>query len=141
MQRQRESCLIANNYGGVLVYDINSWYSSSFINCDIVNNKAYFTGGVYASYASSAMFKNCIIWGNVADYYYHTYDNIYYTGDVSPFSYCAIEGGYSGEGNINISSENLGDGYFHPRFANPSPVAGVMEEYADYSWELLEGSI
>ena len=123
------NCIIANNGQGVCCNN------TVFNNCDIVNNDK---SGIYFE-GTSNTFKNCIIWGNRNSS--NTPNNITGNTNSAEFTYCAVEGGFPGEGNIDLSSENMGDGYFNPRFVNPSPTAGVIANYGDYSWELQEGSI
>ena len=125
------NCLISNNTsyygGGVYCYNTNIY------NCNIVNNFGQYGSGVYCS--SSNTIQNCILWGSVNG------TIIRVNGTDTNVSYCAVEGGYAGDGNINLSSDNIGDGLCHPRFVNPSPTAGILENYEDYSWDLQEGSI
>lgn len=81
--------------------------------------------------------RNCIIWGNQNGQIY------LYAGNgtnATTISYCAVEGGFEGNENIALSSENNG-GLYSPWFVNPSPTAGVIETLGDYSWELQNGSI
>ncbi|MBQ0128384.1 MAG: leucine-rich repeat protein, partial [bacterium] len=125
------NCLFENNranYGGGLYVD-NRYGSSEFINCDIVNNSGTYGGGIYNN-SNGSTFTNCIVWGNA---------NSQVSGNSS-FSYCAVEGGISGENNICLTSQNAGNGYLSPRFENPSLTAGVDDETENVSWRLMEGS-
>ena len=122
------NCLVSNNSS----YGI-SCFSSYIYNCDVVNN--YYQGVVFND---TGTLRNCIVWGNSGNNQVWLYSG---NGtNNTTVSYCAIEGGFSGEGNIDLSSSNDGD-LFSPRFVNPSPTAGVLESYEGYSWELLEGSV
>ena len=132
-------CLISNNQS---TWDNSGIYceTSTITNCDIVNNRSFGNGaGIGISSYGSCSFTNCIIWGNKN---YETPNNITNSSvsTSSIFKYCAIEGGYDGEGVVYLSSDNEGNA-FSPRFANPSPSAGLIEDADDYSWQLLNGSI
>lgn len=116
------NCLVANNTGN---YGICSWYNNSsmhVINTTIVNNE---TGGVYSSNGPS-YYENCLVWGNGSSL----------SGSVNCM-YSAIQGGYSGEGNINLSNQNTGDGT-HPFFVNPTQGRGTS--YSGGDWHLLTQS-
>ena len=116
------NCLVANNTGN---YGICSWYNNSsmhVINTTIVNNE---TGGVYSSNGPS-YYENCLVWGNGSSL----------SGSVNCM-YSAIQGGYSGEGNINLSNQNTGDG-IHPFFVNPTQGRGTS--YSGGDWHLLTQS-
>ncbi|MBQ2906801.1 MAG: right-handed parallel beta-helix repeat-containing protein, partial [Bacteroidales bacterium] len=130
-------CNISNNtsknYGSGLYMSNNV----NVINCNIVNNKMTNTNnngaGIYGS--SSANIYNTVIWGNKkAD----VSDNVYFSGNANVVvSHSAIEGGYTGIGNINLFSSNTGDG-IHPKFVNPTEGAG--KDYYNGDWSLQEGS-
>ncbi|MBQ3594255.1 MAG: hypothetical protein II981_02450, partial [Bacteroidales bacterium] len=130
-------CNISNNtsknYGSGLYMSNNV----NVINCNIVNNKMTNTNnngaGIYGS--SSANIYNTVIWGNKkAD----VSDNVYFSGNANVVvSHSAIEGGYTGIGNINLFSSNTGDG-IHPEFVNPTEGAG--KDYYNGDWSLQEGS-
>ncbi|MBQ3735201.1 MAG: right-handed parallel beta-helix repeat-containing protein, partial [Bacteroidales bacterium] len=94
------NCLISNNFGGsVGGLGINSGTVS---NTTIVRNEVFswgFVSGV--SGGEECIFTNCIIWGNGTA----ASDNIFGSPTCS---YSAIEGGFEGEGNIPIASDNDG---------------------------------
>ena len=102
------------------------WYSNAsvhVINSTIVNNAG--GAGIYSS-NSTAYLRNCLVWGNGSSL----------SGSVNCM-YSAIQGGYSGEGNVNLSSQNTGDGT-HPFFVNPTQGRGTS--YSGGDWHLLEQS-
>lgn len=106
------NCLIfdntAQNFGGGLFLQYNQ---CSIINCDIVNNTTTYsgtstdyTGGIYSSYAEPVL-TNCIVWGNKKGFMVNNFNRT----DMTNVTYCAIEGGYSGEGNISLEATNDGN--------------------------------
>ena len=132
-------CNIANNTsssngGGIYAFS----YDNNIINCNIVNNLSTSTstsyyGGLHIT-GSNNNVTNSIVWGNKRG------DGIAsncYTTNGTVVSYSAVEGGYTGTGNINLSALNTGDG-LHPKFTNPTTGAGA--EYSGGDWTLQEGS-
>ena len=119
-------CNIANNkstsYGGG-VYSNSSY--NNIINCNIVKNTSAFGDGIYGN----PTVTNCIIWGNGDEQIRST--------STSYVTYCAVQGGYVGTGNINLSALNTGEG-IHPKFTNPTE--GVGPDYSGGDWTIQEGS-
>ena len=100
----------------------------SIINCEISNNKSDRFGGMnirmmrvigstivsnntemYAfdtltSSNNNNEYYNCILWNNVSRNYSNQIE-----GHDNTYKYCAIQGGYTGEGNINIDKYNTGE--------------------------------
>lgn len=112
-KNQVSNCLIHHNsaeYGGGVYANSNS----TFLHCDIVNNTTTSSGGGIYSYNNST-FTNCIIWGNKKNY---AVNNLSSSGS---FTYCAVEGGRTGTGNITLASPNDGfDGsQYYVRFIDP----------------------
>lgn len=108
------NCLIANNTttghcGGIYVHN---WIDgpTDFINCDIVNNT---NEGIFMQYSSAhTNITNCIIWGN----------DTQISGSTSrTITYSAVQGGASGNNNIDLSSANDGNdiGVSYVRFVDP----------------------
>ncbi len=130
------NCNIANNtayyYGGGVYISGNY---NNFVNCNIVNNllanNSYDGAGLYCS-SSYNYITNCIIWGNRKN---AVSNQIY--GSSLNVTYSAIEGGFSGAGNIFLSSDNTGED-IHPMFEHPSSGAGAA--YSDGNWALQMGS-
>lgn len=109
------NCLIHHNMAssvGSGVY-INS--QTTFINCDIVSNSGNGTGAGIYRYGGSLTLTNCIIWGNKRNY---LPNNTYGSGT---YTYCAVEDGYSGTGNITLAATNDGTdaSQYYVRFLDP----------------------
>ena len=105
-------CVFEGNYaqllriggkgGGICNFD----NSPMLTNCTFVGNHAETScGGIMNYYESNSILKNCIFWDNT-----NLWDDEYsQIGGSSSVSYSDIQGGWEGEGNINID----------PLFANP----------------------
>lgn len=77
--------------------------SPSFSGCTFSGNLADSGGGIYNSYSNPAL-TNCILWGDTAK----TSGNEVYNDSSTPtFSYCDVEGGVSGNGNMNSDPQFL----------------------------------
>ncbi len=88
---------------------ISSRYSTSlFYGNTIVDNTAATTGGAVQFSFKMPTFKNCILWGNT------TSTITGGTGTVLPITYSDIQGGYTGDGNID---------------ADPLFVDSTMDDY------------
>jgi parallel beta-helix repeat protein len=80
----------SENGGGMY----NSSSSPMVTNCTFSGNTcSEYGGGMYNS-SSSPTVTNCILWGD-------TPDEIYNSSSTPIVSYCDVEGGWSGEGNID----------------------------------------
>ena len=131
------NCLISNNTGvyfgaGYALYD------GTFANCDFINNSDH-SAVIGFSYGSSYKLANCILWGNRTNGHL---SNLWIPENNLTVSHCAIEeGAYSVNidySNIFLSSDNDGNGLFHPRFV--TPTVGVGAEYTGGNWQLQDGS-
>ena len=114
------NCLISNNTGGGVYDDM-----ATITNSTIVRNLRYSGAGIYCP--SEGNVVNSIVWGNGSN----ETDNIY--GNVS-CSYSAVEGGYEGNNNILLNSNNP------PLFVNPSAIAGAEDSTSNVDWHLQLGS-
>jgi len=74
-------------------------------NNTIVNNSSAIGGGGIRLWSSSAAVTNNIIWGNTASFSPQIQGN---SGDIT---YCCIEGGYTGEGNIDQNPVFIPDSF------------------------------
>jgi len=97
--------IVANNTGGQDYGGSGIWsYGNSTLslpkvvrnNTIVNNNSATYAGGILV-WSTSMTIKNNIIWGNVAP----SNPQIRNTGGAIDISYCDVEGGYAGSGNIN----------------------------------------
>ncbi len=89
---------LATTYGGgISAYDSEA----TFTNCTFHCNQASL-GGAMRIYNCTSTLKNCILWNDIP--------NELYIGGTSPtITFCNIQGGWAGTGNINAD----------PRFADP----------------------
>ncbi len=135
------NCLIANNYATSTEYNngggglcASGSGNNSVINCHIVNNGMSSGGYGAGVWSSNLSITNSVIWGNKSG---NSESNIYnFTG--TSITYSAIEGGWSGTGNITISSQNNGDA-MSPMFTAPTEGAG--NNYSNGDWTLQDGSV
>jgi hypothetical protein len=82
----------ADGGGGMFNYDASS---PVLTNCTFEGNSATWGGGaVFNAAASSPVLTNCILWGD-------TGPEIYNQDGTPVVTYSDVQGGYSGEGNIN----------------------------------------
>ena len=94
------NCIFSGNqvaFGGG-IYN-NGGCTASIINCTFSRNTTYTNGsggGIYNSGSScQPTVKNCLFWGNFTN-------EIANVNDASPIvTYCDVQGGYAGTGNIN----------------------------------------
>ncbi|MBO7082302.1 MAG: C10 family peptidase [Bacteroidales bacterium] len=126
-------CLVSNNTA-VLGGGIYARGKCTMTNCDIVMNQATESyGGVFNENRYST-FTSCILWGNEAN---GTASQNY--GDCK-FEYCAVQGGITGEENIDLPAENDGEEPgVYIRFANPAQGTGI--EYTEADWSIASRSI
>jgi hypothetical protein len=113
--------LIANNtsLGGIPRCGGLSAYVSGELelrNCTIVNNSP---GGVFAGSWDGMSMTNTIVWGN--DLY-----QIEAVECAPAVTFCDVQGGYRGEGNMSID----------PAFLSPSAGAGIEYDGSAANWAL-----
>jgi len=117
------NCLIAKNglsnptwrTGGI---DICSG-SNTIVNTTIVENDAVGCGGGFYAEHCSTTVKNCILWGNTVG---GNLKQIFlYSGASVSFTYCDIQGGWSGTDNIDAEPLFVGAAISDYRLQDGSP--------------------
>jgi len=79
------------------MYNVNSSISR-VVNCSFNRNIAASKGGGISNKDSNPIFTNCILWENVAP----VDPEITNDGSIPDITYCDVEGGYDGTGNIDF---------------------------------------
>jgi hypothetical protein len=111
------SCLIAGNRawasGGATLVD-GSGSTMLLDRCTITNNTATswafgYQGGVSMANGGGVDLTNCIVWGN-AGYQIRAFGAPYNAGTYANASYCCVQSGFAGSGNIASD----------PAFVNPA---------------------
>ena len=133
------NCLVANNtaaYGGGIYFNTSNTLVE---NSTVVNNMATSNGGGICGYYSFNV-TNSIVWGN------HCNGNVSNVGTTNTYYtpncvYSAVEGGFAGEGNIALESENTQGGNYSPMFVHPSLEVGYTDTTSNADWHLMDGSI
>lgn len=96
------------------------WGAPEIKNCTIVNNSP---GGIFTTSGDGVDMINTIVWGN--DIYQIRTDE-----SVPVVSFCDVQGGYPGQGNIDAD----------PCFFDPSSGAGPDYDGASANWTLQSSS-
>jgi hypothetical protein len=112
------NCIITGNYayydkgGGILCWN----YSNAKITgCTICDNQAKLQGGGIFFYAGSPVLTNSILWGNIADNNLQQIKTTYIPSCNLSVTYCNVQGGWSGDGNINSDPCFVCHGYWGSR--------------------------
>jgi len=111
----------AASYGGG-VYCYMSC-NPALTNCTISLNTASFRGGAVYGLASSPVLANCILWGDGPQ-------EIYVSSGTPAVTYCDVQGGYTGTGNIMVD----------PLFVDPDGPDGDPNTWQDNDYRLAAGS-
>ena len=109
--------VIAENYGGEDYAGGGLWILANRFdnkikvieNNTIVNNSSVLAGGGILLWSGSGNYvRNNVVWGNTAP----AYPQIRVQGGSAQIIYNDVEGGYTGEGNINLNPEIIQPGYY-----------------------------
>jgi hypothetical protein len=102
----------------------------TFSNCTFTRSAAISGGGLYCDYSSFVTMTNCVIWGckNHA---------IYVDGGHANVTYSAIEGGWEGEGNIEVDPLLTPNGHLtaHSPCLDAGDPGGTYSESSDADGE------
>ena len=106
----------ASNGGGICYLSS----SPSLVDVTVTGNSASLGGGIYCYGNSSPSLVNCILWNDAPQEVYVS------SGSVNIF-YSDIQGGYSGEGNIDLDPlfVDAGNGDYHLQESSPCIDAGA----------------
>ena len=141
-------CTISGNVGYILGGGIDCEGASPTVtNCMISENRSLFGGGIYAWESSSPVITNCTLSGNSADFsgggiYFDdsspVVTNCVLWDDTAPDSpeidvpsgsvsvtYSDVQGGWPGEGNIDIDPLFVGEGDYHIPIGSPCIDSGT----------------
>lgn len=96
--------------GGVVFYSLPQGFRDNTI---VGNEASLFGGGIFTSY-TSPLISNTILWGNSPD-------EIYPFHSSPIFSYCDVEKGWPGKGNIDADPSFVFPGWDDHRLLSDSP--------------------
>jgi len=85
--------------------------SPTVINCTLSGNSAMNGGGGMYNFNNSFMATNCIFWGDEPD-------EIYNSSSTATVTYCDVQGGYGGTGNIDADPCFVDDSNPDPNLCN-----------------------
>ncbi|MFG0328685.1 MAG: choice-of-anchor Q domain-containing protein [Phycisphaerales bacterium] len=127
---QLVNCLFDANEAarGAVVFDIRGF--PEFINCTMANQVANEGGVSLGSDFGELVFRNCVMWDNGA--------NPIAGAALQDIQYSVIEGGYLGEGNINIDPE-FADDDLRLSAASPAIDAGMNDALPIFATADLDG--
>jgi hypothetical protein len=107
-----------NGGGGMFNY---SYSSPTVTNCTFTGNSASYGGGMSNNFWCNSTVTNCIFWNDTPD---EISDDWFSWPTVT---YCCVQGGYSGTGNIDADPlfVDPGNDDFHLTYASPCIDAGT----------------
>jgi hypothetical protein len=117
--------------GGLSVNNLDDGELAVFVNNTIVRNNGQFGGGIYV-YNADAIVFNSILWANEA---FAQGNQIYEISSVVNVQYSDVQGGWEGEGNVDVDPLFMEDGY-HLKWE--SPLANQGEEFISIGDENYE---
>lgn len=116
------NCIVADN-AGAGGFSLSGGSSPQITNCTIVNNTDDDYGGIMCSNYDTPTIINCIIWGN-------TPEQISSDASSTPsVSYCNVQGGYAGEGNLDADPKLVGHENYHLRRGSPCIDTGICGKW------------
>ncbi|HVP12004.1 MAG TPA: right-handed parallel beta-helix repeat-containing protein [Phycisphaerae bacterium] len=119
------NCLICGNaatgVGGGVSCESDSL--PTLTNCTVAGNMADAGGGLACSEYANPSLTNCILWGD-------TPQEVYLDSSTLTMTYCDVQGGWSGVGNINAD----------PLFADPDGLDNDPSTGQDNDYHLSLGS-
>lgn len=81
---------------------INNSASPDIVQCTFSRNTGGRDGGAIRNRGASPSVTNCIVWGNSPS---GTQIYAFDTGSRATVSYCCVEGGFTGQGNLNVDPQ------------------------------------
>ncbi len=123
-----ENCLFDGNQSLISIGAVDC-YGAQFMNCTFADNRSP-DGNAFRSLAGhgtvwSNVFTNCIVWGTG-----HGLDPNQPWLAKTSVTYCDVEGGYPGAGNINLNPQWADPGHWDPNGTNdPSDDFWVEGDY------------
>ena len=116
------NCTISDNNADLGAGGIYCDQSNPTItHCTMSGNSAGTFGGAIACENSDPMITNCILWGDSAPYG----PEIFVTSGSPAITYSNVQGGWSGEGNIDADPLFVSGGDFHLTFLSPCIDSGT----------------
>jgi hypothetical protein len=113
------NCIFSNNtaFDGAAVD--NEYGNPKLINCTFFANTADCSAGAVLNYETSATITNCIMWGDAPE-------EIFVESGSTTVSYCDVQGGHAGEGNIDADPcfVDAAEGDYHLLPGSPAIDAG-----------------
>ncbi len=117
------NCTISDNTAGNNGGGFGCEHSSpALMHCTMSGNSADYMGGGLYTYESSLTITNCILWGDSA---HSQGPEIYLSSGSAVVTYSDVQGGWSGEGNINTHPLFAGLGDFHLTLSSPCIDSGT----------------
>jgi len=116
------NCIFSGNYCTIM---INFESSPILTNCTLNGNSTSWTGaGIYNYYYSQPTITNCVLWNDGNEIWNTDYSTVTIT-------YSNVEGGWSGEGNIDSEPLFVDPGYWDPN-GTPADVNDDVWIEGDY---------